>query len=248
MKLTELSGCLALGALLALAPLACGDSDSGTGLDAGPTADANAPDAQIPRALCPAPEYPNPECTSQDDCVAQSEFNMGMFSTVSEPCDDNACPEFSASVCTFGQCELREDLAENDGLIETGALVQVPTGGLFDSIAVLVGIAVQAETAGGAFGECDQVRAGSFNLDSQCTNIVDVRTVPNGGGSETFPVTFNRIPAEREIMFIVYGHANPDASDAPIGVYCTKQMVPEPSAERVEVDSEPGFGFMQPIE
>lgn len=235
-------------ALMALLPLgfaACGDSESNPGLDAGGGGglDASTPDAERPRSLCPV--FENPSCTTQAACVEQSSFGNGQFTEVSEDCD--FCPPFSGTVCTFGECELREDLSETDLLFDTGLTAQVPTGGLFARISVLVGIAIQAETAGGEMASCDEVRAGNFDFRNACVNIVDVRTVPNGGGSETFAVTFNRIPADRDTLFVVYGFENPDASEEPIGVYCTKQAVPAPTGQAFEIDSEPNFAFMQPL-
>lgn len=243
MKLSELFGYFALGALLAASPLGCGDSnDNGTGLDAGPTADASAPDAQIPRSLCPHPDYPNPECGDQAACVTAAGES---FTEVTETCE--FCRPFSASVCTFGQCELREDLAEGGLLVPSGgASLTVNLGGLAGASAFLAALALQAETTGGERLTCDGFRDGSQTLiDNDCTNIVETRTTEVDGVTESHTLSFSRFPGDREILFVAYAFADPDAATAPIGVYCTRQRVPaEPADGTFVVPSEDGFELM----
>jgi len=242
MKLTEPLRILALGALLTSSPLACGDSENETRPDATVIVDASQPDAQVPRAFCVAPEFTNPECQTQSDCVERSDEVLEEV----PGCEGDLCRGYAASVCTFGECELREDLENEQNLYTTGINVVVNTGGLQNDLSRLLGLAIPAETVGGETVTCDGVRDGTLDLLSSCLNVVDVRleNPPQAGTGDSIVVGFNRVPADREMLFIVYGYPSSDATGLPIGLYCTRQRVPAPQPEAFRVDAEPNFPEM----
>lgn len=240
MRFIALTGFMAL---LAIGSVACGDDEGPGSADAGSGLDAQAPDAERPRSLCPV--FDGPSCESQQACVEQSEFNNGEFQTVTESCV--FCREFSASVCTFGECELREDLEEAELLVPSGgATLTVNLGGIASETSIIAALALQAETAGGETLDCDAFRTGSQALlDNACVNRVEVRTKDTDGVSESHTLSFSRFGGDRDIVFVAYAFSQPEAASEPLGVYCTRARVPaEPEGGTFQVPSEPGFELM----
>jgi len=228
--------------------IGCGsDDDVGTGVvDAGePEPDVGTVDAGRPRGLCP--EFANPSCSDQQTCVEQSDFNNGQFQEVSTSC--TFCRPLSASVCTFGSCELREEFERDLQLVPSGgAQLTVNLGNVEARTTSLVAIALQAETAGGQMLSCDDFRGGDTALlDDGCTNIVEVR-IRDGvdGDSQTF--SLSRFGGDRDIVYLVYAFEQPEAKGDPIGVYCTRQFTPVDTQGGVfDVPPEADFEVMQEL-
>ncbi|NJK90008.1 MAG: hypothetical protein HC923_11880 [Myxococcales bacterium] len=135
----------------------CGDDDAGPGPTTDGGSDAGDVFVQPSRGLCVQSDYVNPECDEQSDCGTVEAIDQCEFCP-SDPTNNNY------GVCTFGVCEDSRDLANE--FVDNAIRVPVNTAGFRTLTDVLVGVAIQSETAGGGTLTCREVRRGEVDLDN----------------------------------------------------------------------------------
>lgn len=213
-------------ALLAVAGCS-GSGDDGDAVDGGPRDMGVQADGGV-RAVCPM--LASPECTTQAEC--------GEVLPRQSNCE--GCFDYSRSVCSFGACDSPPTL----GVTDTHTVWFTVNAAIEPRLRSFATAALTAETTGGASVTCEQVYAGEVDIAGGCHNVIDSRGQEIAGVAGTYPMPFSRFPAERRVLFIIWGYEMDNSEGDPLGVSCTEYEVGSPMQGEMRVEGD----MMRPIQ